>query len=118
MTDQSPQVVTVIDRGATSTPTDQSIAVTPGKASNLKVNIVTPLTNILVRAARTFLQTMLGLMMASMTGAASTILPPGDFGHLAYVCAGLSIASTGICVIQNIIELLARLDQSSPTLRG
>ena len=80
------------------------------------IKVVQPLMIILVRASRVFLQTLLGLLSAGMV--APKLLPVADFNHLLISCASLSVASAVVCVIQNAIELLGRLDQKFPTLSG
>jgi len=73
-----------------------------------------PITIILVRAGRVFLQTLLGLLTAGTV--APSLLPAADFTHLLLKCASLSVGASVICVIQNLIELLGKFDQSHPTL--
>jgi hypothetical protein len=82
--------------------------------SNVVIQIVRPLTIITVRALRVFLQTLLATLTAAVTG----VLPAQDFFHLLISCASISVASAVFCVIQNVIELLAKFDQSHPTLAG
>lgn len=80
------------------------------------IKVVQPLMIILVRATRVFLQTLLGLMTAGTV--VPKALPAADFIHLVILCSSLSVAASGICVIQNAIELLGKIDQKYPTLSG
>ena len=84
---------------------------------DILVRVMSPLQIILIRAARVYLQTLLGLLTAGATGMASNVLPVGDFAHLLQICASLSVASAVICAIQNFVELLARLDEKAPQYR-
>jgi hypothetical protein len=84
----------------------------------LFVHVVTPLVAILVRAAKTYLQTLLGLLSAAGLGMASSTLPAGDFIHTMKVCAGLSIASGVMSLLTNITLLLTALGDRFPTLRS
>lgn len=88
--------------------------VTPEGHPNIIIKVVQPLAIIVIRALRVFLQTLLGLLTAGMV--APKALPASDFWHLLILCASLSAAPAGVCVIQNAIELLGKLDQAYPTL--
>ena len=75
----------------------------------------------LVRTARVYLQTLVGILLAGGTGVAGAVgvnLPMHDFVSLFWSAAGLSLAPAAITLIQNAIELLAKLDVTAPTLRG
>ena len=74
-----------------------------------------------IRALRVYLQTLVGLLLATGTGAAAAVgvtMSAGDFGHDLLVCASISIAPAAISLLQNIIELLAKLDATNPGLRA
>ena len=106
MADPTPTVVTV-----------SASSLSAGRRSNdaparYVVRVLQPLTIVLVRALRTFLQTLLGTLTAGMMG----VMPAQDFLHLLRVCASISVASGVVSLLQNTIELLGRLDQSHPTL--
>lgn len=81
---------------------------------NVVVQVLQPITIIAVRASRVFLQTMLATLSAGAIG----VMPASDFTHLLIQSASISVASGVYCIIQNMIELLARFDQSHPTLAG
>ncbi len=92
--------------------TGSGVAVLNGQTVFIKA--LQPLVIVIVRASRVFLQTLLGLLTAGTV--VPQLLPASDWLHLLYKCASLSVAATGICVIQNLIELLGKFDQSHPTL--
>jgi hypothetical protein len=74
-----------------------------------------------VRTVRVYLQSLLGFLTAAGTGYATAIgvvMPVGDFGHLFVVSASLAVAPAAFTLLQNVIELLAKIDASNPTLRG
>jgi hypothetical protein len=108
------QQAVVVSRGENA---KTQTVVTPGTQANLMITALTPVYIVSIRTVRVYLQTLSGLLLAAGLGAASTVLPPGDFGHLLKVSAGLSIAPAAMCALQNFIELLAKLDQSNPQLR-
>jgi hypothetical protein len=110
---QEPVVVTVV--GNRGTGTGGTVTTAAGRP-DIIIKVVQPLLMILVRAGRVFLQTLLGLLSAGMV--APKALPAADFLHLLVLCSGLSLASAVICVIQNGIELLGKIDQKFPTLAG
>jgi hypothetical protein len=80
------------------------------------IKVVQPLMIITVRAARVFLQTLMGLLTAGTV--APKALPAADFAHLLLLCASLSVAPAAYCIGQNALELLGKLDQKYPTLSG
>jgi hypothetical protein len=90
-----------------------TLARTPDHLPDVIVRTITPLVAILVRSARVFFQTLVGLLLAGVTG--TTLLPAHDFWQLLRTCAGLSVASAVVCALQNTIELLKRIDQKFPT---
>lgn len=74
-----------------------------------------------IRALRVYLQSLVGFLLAGGSGAAGAVgitMPVGDFGALLVSCASLAVAPAAISLIQNVIELLAKIDQTNPTLRG
>jgi hypothetical protein len=108
--DRIPTIVTV---SATSSGSGTGGLVT-SEGHPIMLKVIQPMTIIVVRASRVFLQTLLGLLSAGM--AVPSLLHAPDFLSLLGTCASLSVASAGVCVIQNMIELLTRFDQKSPTL--
>ena len=95
---------------------DETTAQTPANQPNVLLKTITPVGVILVRTARAYLQTLLGLLAAGV--ATDTLLPAHDFQTLFMTCASLSVGAAVVSAIQNAVELLARLDQSLPTLRA
>ncbi len=114
---QKPIVVTVLGTGTdgTGSASKPAIIQTPDGQPNIEIKVVKPLVLIGVRALRVFFQSILALLTA---GPATGLITAADFGHLVMKCASLSVAAAGVCVLQNAIELLARFDQSNPTLAG
>ncbi len=108
----SPKAITVVVPATTGT--GSGTIQTPTGQANIIIKVVEPLTLVLVRATRVFLQTLLGLVTAGLV--APKALPASDFVNLLALCASLSLAPAVICIIQNLIELLGRFDQSHPTL--
>lgn len=74
-----------------------------------------PVQIILIRAARTYLQSLLG-MLTAMVG--TQIIPYTDFTDLFVKAASLAVAPMAFSLLQNTLELLAKLDKNSPTLRA
>lgn len=80
-------------------------------------------TNVLVRAARTWLQVFLALM------AGATVIPAAipetmqgfvlmPVAQQALVAAQLAALSASISILQNLAEILTKLDARSPEFRG
>lgn len=93
------------------------VIVTPPGQPNIIIQVITPFAVILVRALKTYFQTLAGLMSSSVVGAASSTLPAGDFLHTLKVCAGLSVGAAVMSVIMNIPLLLTDLGERFPTLK-
>lgn len=93
------------------------VVATPQGRPDMLVTVVTPLVAILVRAAKAYLQTLVGLLGAAGFGMASNALPPGDFRHTFIVCAGLSVASGVMSLLTNTLLLLTALGDKFPTLK-
>jgi hypothetical protein len=74
-----------------------------------------------VRTLRVYLQSFLGFLTAGATGYAAAIgvsMPVGDFSNLIVTSASLAVAPATFTLLQNIIELLTKLDATNPTLRA
>ncbi len=109
-----PTIVTVTGTGDGKALPDRVLAQTPDGLPNVEVRVIQPLMVILIRSARVYLQTLLGLVTAGM--AAPKAIPAADFYHLVILCAGLSLAPAGVTLLQNAVELLGQLNQKYPTL--
>jgi len=79
----------------------------------------------LVRCVRVYIQSLLGFLTATGTGltaavgaALGTPIPAMDFFHMLVFCASLAIAPATVSLLQNILELLAKIDATNPTLRA
>lgn len=116
--DIAPLTTVVISRTADNGSVSMAgtIAKTPGQAPDLYIEVVSPLVNIAIRGARTFLQSVLGLL--SVGAVTKTMLPARDFLDLLRLACSLSLAAAVVSVIQNTIELLAKWDQTQPKFRG
>jgi hypothetical protein len=79
---------------------------------------IAPFKLVLVRVVRTYLQTLLGLLTAGMAGGATGLLPFVDFQDLLVKSASLAIAPAVVSAIQNVLEVMAKWDESKPELRG
>lgn len=107
---------TAVAISASAYPVGQTLE-TPFGRPDVLVKVVTPIAAILVRAAKTYMQTLLGLLSAAGLGMASSTLPPGDFLHTLKICAGLSIGSGVMSLLTNITLLLTALGDRFPTLK-
>lgn len=75
---------------------------------------------VLVRAARVYIQGLLTFLTTNVTGATTAVtgVPVGDFGNSLLIAASLAVAPATGSVLMNILELLAKLDQTQPQLRA
>jgi hypothetical protein len=85
---------------------------------NVLIVVLNPIVSLLTRTLRAYLQSLLGVIVAGSMGIAPEHLPAHDFLHLLRFAAGLALAPAILCFLQNSVELLTRLDQSNPALRG
>lgn len=90
---------------------------TPHGYADIPIAVVTPLIAILVRAAKAYVQTLLGLLAAGGLGLATDTLPAGDFMHTLKVCAGLAVASGVMSILTNVSVLLTALGDKLPILK-
>ncbi len=97
-------------------PTGQLLS-TPEGHADIVITVITPLAAILVRAAKSYVQTLVGLLAAGGLGMASQTLPPGDFWHMLRACAGLSLASGVMSLLTNVSVLLTALGDRFPILK-
>jgi hypothetical protein len=107
MTDIEPTIATVVvkrDEGVNST----TMAATPYGHPDVVLKALNPWKIVLIRSARVFFQTLAGSI-----GVAS-------FGDLVSIKTAVIIAAStaGVTALQNAAELLAKLDQSYPEVRG
>lgn len=114
MTPHEKPVVVTVSANSLPASSEPGVILTPAGQPNVYLKVIEPVTIVGVRALRTFLQTLLGLLTAGLIS--PTTLGASDFGHLLLTCASLSVAPAVICIIQNVIELMAKFDQSHPTM--
>lgn len=82
---------------------------------------LSPVRIVLTRAARVYVQSLVGFLTAVMTGAAGAVgvqVPAGDFWALLVSCASLAVAPATLSLLMNIAELLAKWDEMRPELRA
>lgn len=82
---------------------------------------LSPLRIVLTRAARVYVQSLVGFLTAVLTGAAGAAgvtVTAGDFWHQLVVCASLAVAPAVMSLLMNVAELLGKIDETSPQLRA
>jgi hypothetical protein len=115
-TTDSPTPPTALVVSSTAYKTGQTLD-TPRGQPDIVVTVITPLVAILIRAAKAYIQTLVGLLAAGGLGMASSTLPAGDFVHTLKVCAGLSVASGVMSLLTNVSVLLTALGDRFPILK-
>jgi hypothetical protein len=94
---------------------------TPEGSSDVMLITLPPWKMVLIRVARVYLQSVLGFLIATSSGAVTELgvsLPPKDFYGLLLTCSILGLAPATISLIQNTIEIFTQLDTSNPSLRA
>jgi len=102
-------------------PADKSVLRTPSGEPNVRIVAMSMVSQAGIRALRTFLQSLVGFILAVGTGAAGAVginVPAGDFVALVMSSASLAVAPAAISLIQNAIEILTKLDSSTPQMRA
>lgn len=108
-----PVTLTVI--GNSSTSPSGTVIQMPGNHPNYIQNVITPLTAIMIRFINTFLTTLLGILLGSMS---TGVIQGSDFIHLVIKCAGLSVAAAGVGLIKDCITIFGKLEQNFPLQTG
>jgi hypothetical protein len=110
-----------------SAPRDGAIIQTPEGKNDLQVKLLSKAQQIAIRTLRTYLQSLVGFLVAGGTGAIGAItdavgvelnIPARDFVDLLVIAASLSVAPAAIALLQNTVELLADLEHAKPEWRA
>lgn len=91
---------------------------TPRGQADVLVRVISPVAAIVIRAAKTYVQSLTGFLAASGLGMAPSVLPAGDFWHLLAKCAGLALAPAFMSTLYNVSTLLTALGDKYPTLKS
>ena len=94
-----------------------ALAPTPIGSSDIVVVALTPVRRIAVRALRTYLMALLGLLGAGAVGAYMP-QPVTEFWPALRAAAGMALAPAIVSALWNTLELVQGLDDSHPELRG
>lgn len=118
-----PGPVTTIVTAREDAPRDGTLVRTPGDRPDIIIKVMTPLLQVVVRGLRTYVQGLIGFLLLGLAGRPAleglgVVIPPGDFLDALRLAGGLAFAPTVISVLQNLGELLLRLDQSLPKWRA
>jgi len=119
LVEQEPIKVLVTDRPGA--PVDGDKLKTPAGVPDLQAVTRSWYAQVGVRVLRTYLQSLLGFIMAVGSGAAAGVginIPVGDFTDLLLKSAGLAIAPAAVSMLQNAIEILTKLDVTNPQARA
>lgn len=94
-------------------------AQTPSGIPNVRVVVVSAVRVVVVRACRTYIQCLIGFLGATVAGVIPTDpLAPQDAWVKLATAAGLALYPAAISALQNILELLGKMDVKEPELRG
>jgi hypothetical protein len=83
--------------------------------------LMAPWKIVAVRAARVYLQSLVGLLTTFLSGAAHAAgvsTTAGDFYGMFLTCASLAVAPAVMSALTNTVELLNKWDETSPQLRA
>ncbi len=96
---------------------------TPSGEANVQVVTMSVWRQVAIRSLRAYVQNLLGFILAVGTGAAAASgvglnMPAANFGNLLLASAGLALGPTVICMLQNTLEILTKLDVTNPEIRA
>lgn len=117
MPEEIKMVVTSRPSDATSLKDDQVVQTPGAETPNIVIQALSPLRIIATRVVRNYLTVVVGLVTAGMTGGDGDMLPAA-FGALVWKSAQLGLASAGVSLLLNALELITRLDESHPAIRA
>jgi hypothetical protein len=120
---QHAEPVPVLTTGRTGSAPDGTVIETPSGQPDLIVTVMSPLAQVLVRTARTFLQSFIGFLGAGalgkgVLGSLGVEIAPNDLWSVIQFAFGLSLFPTLMAFAQNALELLGRLEASMPKWRA
>lgn len=90
---------------------------TPPNIPNVTVQPMPWYRIVATRAARVYMQSLVGFLTAASTAVAAGVLPV-EFAISVQNAALLAVGPAVMSVLQNTAELLVRLDESHPQLRA
>jgi hypothetical protein len=99
------------------------LTTTDTREADVIIRAMTPFAQVLVRFARTYLQGLVGFLLLGLAAKPTleglgVAVPVDDFFTALKVAAGLALAPAVIALLQNLIELLAKLDEKFPKMRA
>lgn len=115
--------VSVMSTSRAGSPADGTVVETAAGQPDIILATMTPLAQVFVRAARTYLQSLVGFLLLNVAAAPvaeslGVVVSPGDFWQAFQTAAGLAVAPTVIALLQNAAELLGHLDNLIPKWRA
>ena len=95
------------------------MATTPPDTPNLRVVVMNGALRVLVRVVRVYLMSLIGFLGIAATGTLPTDpVAPLDAWQKIVLAAGLALYPAFVSLLWNALELLARVDEKAPEVRG
>lgn len=101
-----------------------TMASTPPDQPNVLIHALSPLRVVVVRSARVYMQSFIAFLTTGMSGISKMVLPdavaqvmPQDLWGLVILAAQIAVAPAFVTLVQNIGELLMRMDEKAPQWR-
>jgi hypothetical protein len=113
-TSPTPEINTVVTERQETKPIDDAVAVTPGSTPNVRLIAMQPFKIVLVRSARVYVQGLIGFLVAAGFGIVNQDGTPAGTMD----AAKLATAPAVMSVLQNVAELLAKVDVNYPQTRA
>lgn len=120
MAEDQPELKTIVVKRS-DVDVEHTIETAEGQP-NIIIQPVSALYMVLTRTARVYVQSLIGALPIAITGAGLPddikALMPTDFVHQLELAAALAFAPAVVTFLQNVLEILVRLDERFPKLRG
>ena len=115
----SSRITTVMTERTEPGPSANMNAVTRASEPDVKIIALPWWQMIGVRVARNYLQGLLGFLTAGAMGIDDALgVPMSAFGNAFVASASLAVAPAVVCLIQNALEILTKIDITQPQIRA
>ena len=114
---EKPEAIKTIITETPESPKSGSTLRAPAGDTNVTVVTMTWYSQVAIRVLRTYLQGLVGFVVAGTAGMPGP-LPASGFSSVLLNAASLALAPAIVSLLQNAIEILSKLDVTNPQVRA